>query len=363
MKKLILAALAAILTACGGGGEPVTFTQVDAETAFAPVRAEQAKPAASAAEGSAKAASGAVTPKVTPVLIPAPTTPSTSTTDMTFGQFNTNLRGRTISPGQREVNAIGFNVATDPLMVRNASVQEIVIENLAGTNDMLADRRFVDAKGDVCPRLACYVQYDSPSQLRVVFIYGWRPENELEVFALQVDVSPNAPVGTKFAFRVKTIYMRQYDTSADQHGTGAEGSIIGSTLETMTVVALPEVQSAVSRQIVNAVPGKDYEILAITATCPKEAKTCEFRRISLYTEAANFAYPAEIVANNPGNYTVTLNHAWQPGMTLTWRFQGQAVGNTVYTGAYRMEFVVDGIPVAPVLLVPSTETMDGGQKG
>jgi hypothetical protein len=198
------------------------------------------------------------------------------------------------------------------------------------------------------------VQWGAGGEVRVSFTYGWRPTNELQVFALQGDVSPTAPNGSTFAFQLVGVQMRQWGKTID-------GYVKSKALEVTTIVALPMVTSSIATRLVNASVGTSYNVYNISATCPVTVRTfCEFKSVKIYSDADGFSYGGNgtVSATSPQNYVVELNHSFPPGMTVSWSFYGTVASSTVYTQAYDLTFIVDGIEVSPSLLDQGVKTID-----
>jgi hypothetical protein len=359
MKKLtVLVSLVAplFLAACGGGRAPATFTHVET---LAPASAAAAPAPASAAASSAA-------PSVAPTLPPVPVT---KPTDATLTGVSINVKRTTVNVGERGINLAAFTTAFDKDS-GDASIQELVFRNTKGGNmgDLFSTLRFVDSSGDVCPQYSCYVQWNwNSDEARVVFTYGWRPtDGELKVYALQGDVSPQAPSGSTFAFELIGVQMRQWGKTVD-------GAVVGKPLEATTIVALPTVVSPIALQTSGAIPGQQYKAISITAMCPASPKGtqgtgCVMKELKLFVENGEGLFYegyANLNQQYPGNYAIELNHWFPNGTSVTWTFGTTATNSVIYAQAYDYVFTVDGMQLSPIVTDPSMSCTNAttGQTG
>jgi hypothetical protein len=341
-----VAFLSLLLVACGGGGEPpaAVLTQVSASAAPTPAVSQ--------------------TPPSVPTPSVVPSVPATVSTDVTLTGVRVNVKRRTVNVGEYAVNLAAFTASFDP-MKPVSLIQRLVFRNRKPGNsyELFTAMRFVSADGtDVCnPTYLCYVDWGAGGVVTVYFPYGWRTTSELQVFALQGDVSSTVPSGSQFAFELIDVQMHQWQTS-EEHG-----AITGGMLEVTTVVPLPVIISSVGAQWLSTAAGAQYNVLNVSVTCPAG---CLFTQMKIYSEAADLYYSgytyngATNVTQLPsGQYAIDVNQFINPGAVITLSFNGTATGNTIYSQAFDFMFTVDGIVVQPVMADPNTAIMEPGGKG
>jgi hypothetical protein len=354
--KRILSALAfvatVLLAACGGGqeAEGVTFREV-------PLASPQASLASAIIPTTTTTTTAVTTPKVRPPIAAPETTPSVpqGTTDLTISGVAINVNRTTVNVGERNLNVNAFN-GSFAANSGDATIQELVYRNPYGGNnyELFSDVRFVDAVGSICPQASCYVNWGPGPEVRVVFIYGWKPTSELQVLALQVDmISSMAAVGRKFSLPLIGIQMRQW-------GKTVSGLVSGKAMEITVGVPLPTIDSPIATQLVNATIGNQYNILNVVASCPADVRMyCAAQSVEVYTDAADLTYSGGAVSwISPGTYLVEMNHYLSPGQSVTFSFHGVASGVVVYTQVGRTKFNVDGVEVSPIVQNQSVQVID-----
>lgn len=356
MKKILsLAVLIAsvALTACGGGEAPATVTQV-------PVPAAMEATVPVAIPETSLATTVPTTPP--PWVAPAVTPPSAvNTADVVLSGIPVNVKRSAVNVGQRNVNFAAFNVAFDKDSP-DASIQELVFRNVTGgdVSQLFTQFRFVDENGDVCPIFYCYVQWGNGDEARVVFTYGWRPQgSELKTYALQGDISPNAPAGAAFAFELVGVQMRQWGKTVEA------AEVKGKVLEVTTIVALPIVSSSQGRQIMGATVGMQYEVLNITLTCPYRTG-CLLKEMKVFIDSAENVQMVGAGTLTPligtSGYLLQTDYFIGEGVTVTLSLVATATSDKVYAQWYDAIFLIDGTEFSPAAN-PVSECIDVAVKG